>query len=291
MDGTAAAQLQRVGVAEQAGAGGQAAGAPVAEDHRGEADVAAAGRLALAVDAARATMARYGAAEAGEGAGHDDGDVLVLADVDAERRGGVRRLAARAQTQAERRAPQDEERDPTSSEDRDDRDVADVGGDARDHAGEVGDEEPALLGDRLGRVGDHRQGDARRSAAIARRLRRAAARNALEQLGGEELGDAEAEDVDGDTGHDLVDARRSRWRPRAAGRRARRTACATTRPDPRAPLVAGPAGAERAEDHHALEADVDHARALGPQTAETGHADRHREAERRGDRAGGGRGS
>ena len=38
---------------------------------------------------------------------------------------------------------------------------------------------------------------------------------------------------------------------------------ADEQPGPRAPLVAGPAGAPGAEDHHALEADVDHARALG----------------------------
>ena len=42
-----------------------------------------------------------------------------------------------------------------------------------------------------------------------------------------------------------------------------------------APLVAGPAGAPGAEDHHALEADVDHAGALGEQPAEGGQPDRH----------------
>ena len=40
-------------------------------------------------------------------------------------------------------------------------------------------------------------------------------------------------------------------------------------------LEAGPGTEPGAEDHHALEADVDHARPLGPQTAETGEADRH----------------
>ena len=44
-----------------------------------------------------------------------------------------------------------------------------------------------------------------------------------------------------------------------------------------APLVAGPAGAPGAEDHHALEADVDDAGALGEQPAQRGQPDRHGE--------------
>ena len=43
---------------------------------------------------------------------------------------------------------------------------------------------------------------------------------------------------------------------------------------PWAVVVAEVAGTERAEDHHALEADVDDAGALGPQAAETGQPDR-----------------
>ncbi len=39
---------------------------------------------------------------------------------------------------------------------------------------------------------------------------------------------------------------------------------------PRAPLIAGPGSEPGAEDHHAFEADVDDARALGPQAAEAG---------------------
>ena len=46
----AAAQLHRVGVAEERRAAREPARAPVAEDHRGEADEAAAGRLTLAVE-------------------------------------------------------------------------------------------------------------------------------------------------------------------------------------------------------------------------------------------------
>ena len=47
------------------------------------------------------------AAEAGEAAGDDDGDVLVRVDVDAERLGGDRVLAAGAQPQAEGGPPQE----------------------------------------------------------------------------------------------------------------------------------------------------------------------------------------
>ena len=46
-----------------------------------------------------------------------------------------------------------------------------------------------------------------------------------------------------------------------------------------APLVAGPAGSPGAEDHHPLEPDVDHARALGEEPAEGRQADRHRQAQ------------
>ena len=60
------------------------------------------------------------------------------------------------------------------------------------------------------------------------------------------------------------------------GRRARRRQDAGEHAGPRPVLPADPAGAEPgAEDHHALEADVDHAGALGPQPAEAGQADRH----------------
>jgi hypothetical protein len=51
---------------------------------------------------------------------------------------------------------------------------------------------------------------------------------------------------------------------------------------PRAPLEAGPGTEPGTEDQHALEADVDDARAFGPQAAETGEADRHGELERGG---------
>ena len=113
--GAAIAQLERVGEAEQARAHGEPARPPVAEDHRGEADVAAAAGLALQVDV-RGDQGEEGAAEAGEAAGDGDRRVLVGVHVDAERFGRDRVLAAGAQTQAEGRPPQqppgaDEQRD------------------------------------------------------------------------------------------------------------------------------------------------------------------------------------
>ena len=48
---------------------------------------------------------------------------------------------------------------------------------------------------------------------------------------------------------------------------------------PRPPLVPGPAGPPGAEDHHALEADVDHAGPLGDEAAEAGQGDGQREDE------------
>ncbi len=109
----------------------------------------------------------------------------------------------------------------------------------------------------------------------------------LEPALGEVGGGAEGQDVDGDTGDDVVDAEgdggdRVHQAADGAGEDADDDA------GPRAPLVAGPGTEEGAEDHHAFEADVDHARALGPQAAETGEADRHGEGEGGGDLAGAG---
>ncbi|GAA3297561.1 hypothetical protein GCM10020295_30640 [Streptomyces cinereospinus] len=77
-------------------------------------------------------------------------------------------------------------------------------------------------------------------------------------------------DVEGD-GHDGV---------QQAAERAAEDADQDTGPRP--PLEAGPGAEPGAEDHHAFEADVDDARALGPQAAQTGEADRHGELERGG---------
>jgi hypothetical protein len=92
---------------------------------------------------------------------------------------------------------------------------------------------------------------------------------------GEVLGDAQAQDVDRDTGDDVVDPERhggERMQQAAEG------AADRTGQDARpgiAELERAPGPGPGAQDHHALEADVDHAGPLGPQSAETGQADRH----------------
>ena len=97
-----------------------------------------------------------------------------------------------------------------------------------------------------------------------------------------------AEDVDRDTGDDVVDAegdggdRVQQTAERAAER------CRRSTPSQGPDWSAGPGAEPGAEDHHAFEADVDDARPLGPQAAETGEADRHGQLERGADLAGGG---
>ena len=118
-------------------------GTPVAEDHRGEADVAAAAGLALQVEVGGDDR-EEGAAEAGEAAGDDHGDVLVLVDVDAERLGGDRVLAAGAQPQAERRCATGPTRCRGTAATASEGQPGDVGDQAAEDAGEVRDEEPAL---------------------------------------------------------------------------------------------------------------------------------------------------
>jgi hypothetical protein len=54
---------------------------------------------------------------------------------------------------------------------------------------------------------------------------------------------------------------------------------------PRAVVVGEVGAAEGAEDHHPLETDVDHARALRPQAAEGGEQDRDDRDQGRADRA------
>ena len=102
----ATAQLGGVGVAEEGRPGEQPAGAPVAEDHGREADVAATAGLPVTEDVG-GHEGEEATAEAGQTAGDEDGDELVAQHVDAERLGRDRGLADRAQPQAEGRAPED----------------------------------------------------------------------------------------------------------------------------------------------------------------------------------------
>ena len=144
-------------------------------------------------------------------------------------------------------------------------------------AGDVGQQHPLLglqrghpVGDRLHRVGV----EALHPRGLPRVLR-----HRVEQQRRQVLGDAQAEQVDRDTGHDVVD--RERHRGDGVQQPAER---AEHRPadhrGPRPPLVAGPGRAPGAEDHHALEADVDHAGAFGPQPAQPGQQDRQQQQHR-----------
>ena len=139
----AAAQLEGVGEAEQPCTSGKAAGAPVAEDHGGQSDVATTVGLTLAVDAGR-DLGEERATQTGKRPGDDDGDELHPIDVDAEGLGGDRALTHGAQSQAERSAPQDEvgRRD---EQDGDDRQLGDLRRQAGQDAGQVRDEEPVVL--------------------------------------------------------------------------------------------------------------------------------------------------
>ena len=91
---------------------------------------------------------------------------------------------------------------------------------------------------------------------------------------------ARRQDVDGDTGDHVVDAEGHRGdRVQQPAQGAEQDAA--HQGGPPAPLVAGETGPPGAEDHHALEADVDHTGALGEQTAQGGQPDRHRQQQRR----------
>ena len=89
---------------------------------------------------------------------------------------------------------------------------------------------------------------------------------------GQEGGDAGGDDVDRDTGDDVVDAEDHGGDRVQDAAEAPKTMAPSDAGDD-AVVVGEVAGTERAEDHHALEADVDHAGALGPQAAETGQRD------------------
>ena len=138
----ALARLHRVRVAEQRRAGQHPSGTPVAEDHRCQPDVAAAARLALAVDTGEVDQERPG--ESGQHSGGEHRGVLHPVDADAQGlgRGGI--LAARPQPQSEGSPPQDEpgQRNQQQGEDGED---GQTGGDASQQAADVGDEEPVML--------------------------------------------------------------------------------------------------------------------------------------------------
>ncbi len=280
------AQLEAVGEAEQAGAHGEAARHPVAEDHRREADEASAVGLAVLVEVGR-DQREVRAGEAREGAGHDDREVLVLVDVDAQRLGRGRVLAAGAQPQAEHGAPEGEvaRHDQRAGQQHDHRDVGDQ---AAEHTGDVRDHEPVVRLDVLQPRGEAGDRDVRQRIGRRGLVRAGTGGDVVLVVDPVDVGaDAGDQQVDADTGDDVVDA--EGHRDDGVQQTAQRTAeHARHQAEPRVDQVAAPGAAEGAGDHHAFEADVDDAGPLGPETAETGHADRHGGAERGGDLTGGG---
>ncbi len=105
------------------------------------------------------------------------------------------------------------------------------------------------------------------------RLGRPATRQPGEGQGGEVLHGPEGDDVDRDPGDDVVDAEDDGGDGMdEPTQHAHQDRAGDARPG--TVVVAEVSGPPGAEDHHSLEADVDHAGALGPQAAETGQQDR-----------------
>ncbi len=121
----------------------------------------------------------------------------------------------------------------------------------------------------------------------AGRLRDAAARRVHEDQRGQEPGDAGAEDGDRDAGDDVVDAEGD-GREGEQETAERAADDADDHPPPRPELVRAPGAEPGAEDQLTLQADVHHAGPLGPQAAEAGQPDRHRQPQRRAGGAAGG---
>jgi hypothetical protein len=229
-----------------------------------------------------------GTAEAGQAAGHQHGDRLQPAHVDAERLGRDRILADRAEAQAERRPPEDPpaQRDEGDAEDDHQRHVA---GRSAQHPREVRHGEPVPLvqpPEHVGRVPaaevaprEDRQVEAGHHPLHAGRLRGPRPRDALEHDHVQVPSGAGAEEVDGDAGHDVVDPEpHGGDRVQEAAERA-----ADDAHDHRergAVLDAAPGPEPHPEDHHPLEPDVDDAGPLGPETTEAGEADGQREPQR-----------
>src|SRR5205085_12368578 len=93
-----------------------------------------------------------------------------------------------------------------------------------------------------------------------------------EELARQEAAQPGRDEVDGDAGHDVVDAEGD------GGQAEEQTAegTADAAPDerrPRPPHVPGPTGEPGAQDHHALEADVHDPGPLGPQATEASEED------------------
>jgi hypothetical protein len=128
--------------------------------------------------------------------------------------------------------------------------------------------------------GQHGEGELRRLARHRRRLRDTAAGLVVgvEELG-QEPDQAGGQDVDGHARDDVVHAQGDRGdRVQQPAEGAEEQPAQHGRAP--APLVAGEAGSPGAQDHHPVQADVDHAGTFGEQTTEGGQADRHGQQQR-----------
>ena len=207
-------------------------------------------------------------------------DVLVLVDV--ARRATRPRTAPRRTSAAAGRTPSATAGTHVSgsSSDRDDREVRDWSVTAAHDPGQVGDEEP-VAGSRS-RQSSRRRRQPRAGVTDRRARDRAATGVAAAGLPANSqrrqvLRDAEPEDVDGDTGDDLVDAEGHRGDRVQQAAEQRRRAIPTTTPGPRPPLRSRPSPAPKVPriimPSRPMLTTPD---TLGPQAAQTGQPDRHR---------------
>ena len=229
---------------------------PAAEDHRRKADEAAAEGHVLVKPPDRAER-EPGAAEAGHHAGDNDMRVAGLDDIDAERVGGTRMLANRAGTKPVARMEQ--------------------------VVGRQGDEDKRAIDEQV-LVEQHRPDQ--RDVAEDGDLEGAEGRCLVEPAElGEDLardvgGQAENEQVDDDTGDDLVDPvgdhqRRQQQPENAACQHRADDACPA--PHQRAEQRAGEGPGKK----HALDGDIDHPDPFAQDSAKRRQRDRHGANKRR----------
>ena len=286
-------QLQRVGEPEQGRAAEQAGGSPVAEDHDGQADVAAVRGLPLPVGRARDDRQER-PAEAGQATADRHRQVAQPDHLDAEALGRGRRLTRGPQPEAERGPPQHERRERHQQQRHDGR-PGQLGQHPAQHPGGVR-EHRDLLRRTATRAG--------RTWAPRRPPRRPARARSATRSGPSCGGDLETPPPGwplkkiSDRYWVAPSARMLMATPLITWSTLNRTvATAWIRP-PRQPPSdaeqdAGPGpelpGAVRAEpgaeDHHPLDTDVDDADTFGPEAGQPGEQQRDRQPQRRRDGA------
>ena len=192
-------------------------------------------------------------------------------------------LAAAAQAQPPRGAPQQPDRDGHGGVG-DERQPRHVPEEAAENAGGVGDPEPVPALDAPEGIGGAgpagEEGNAEGVDVLdARRLRDAPAGASLEDLVGQEARDSRRHHQDGRAGDDVVHAEADRCD--GVQQAADGPAGGADEHAPPGAELQGTVGAEPgAEDEHALQADVHHAGPLGEDAAHGRHQDRHRVGER-----------